>query len=104
MDLELSLKQGQILSPHLIQSMRVLQMNSQELEQFIREVSQDNPVLDLEEKDAPLPSREEMRRRLEWLESNDGQNRGYHRQDAEGSWTPWPSAAPRSRGRPCTTT
>ena len=88
MDLELSLKQGQILSPHLIQSMRILQMNSQELEQFIREVSQDNPVLDLEEKDAPLPSREEMRRRLEWLESNDGQNRGYHRQDAEGELDP----------------
>ena len=88
MDIELNLKQGQILSPQLIQSMRILQMNSQELEQYVREVSQDNPVLDLEERDAPLPSREELRRRLEWLESNDGQNRGYHRQDAEGDLDP----------------
>lgn len=49
MKLNLSIKQSTTLSPKMIQALNVLQMDSQELLDYIHEVVCDNPVLDLQE-------------------------------------------------------
>lgn len=94
MELGLTQRQGQTLSPQMIQSVEVLQMTSQELLGYLETTVQENPVLELEEyHDAPDEG-EDLCRKLEWLESNDAQNRDYHCQDS------LPDADPmRNRGR-----
>lgn len=83
MELGLTQKQTQTLSPQMIQSMEVLQMASQELLEYIGAALQENPVLELQEYyDAPDEAAD-WQRRLEWLESGDPQNRDYYRQDSE---------------------
>lgn len=49
MDIRLSVTQNQILSQKMIQSMEILQMSSQELSEYIKEVSLENPVVDIED-------------------------------------------------------
>lgn len=81
MDFELTQKQSQILTPQMIQSIEILQMSAQELLEHLETTLQENPVLEMEEyHDAPDEA-EDLRRRLEWLEDNDPQNRVYHVQD-----------------------
>ena len=50
MELNLSQKQTQTLSPQMMQSMEILQMGSQELLEYIEEAVQENPVLEPEER------------------------------------------------------
>ena len=49
MELNMSMKQTQTLSPQMMQSMEILQMGSQELLEYIEEAVQENPVLEPEE-------------------------------------------------------
>ena len=49
MELNLTQKQVQTLSPQMMQSMEILQMGSQELLEYIEEAVQENPVLEPEE-------------------------------------------------------
>ena len=84
MELNLEQRLHQTLSPQMIQSMRVLQMGIQELQEYVEDVLQENPVLELPESEErppepPLPAQE-----LEWLQASDWQNSYYYRQDAEG--------------------
>ncbi|MCI2105553.1 MAG: RNA polymerase factor sigma-54 [Intestinimonas sp.] len=83
MELDLSIKQTQTLSPQMMQSMAILQMGSQELLEYIEEQVQENPVLETSE----IPPNEQesnvLQRKLEWLESTDAQNRYYYQQDSE---------------------
>lgn len=91
-ELGLDLKQTQTLSPQMMQAMEILQMGSQELLEYIGEVLQENPVLESESAD----SGEDMallRRKLDWLNSTDVQNRWYHKQDAEDGFDPLDRAA-----------
>lgn len=85
MELGLNLKQTQTLSPQMMQAMEILQMGSQELLEYIQETLQENPVLESEERRQPQESTEDalLRRKLEWLESTDVQNRWYHKEDAQ---------------------
>ena len=85
MDLGLNLKQTQTLSPQMMQAMEILQMGSQELLDYIQETVQENPVLESVESRQPQESQEDalLRRKLEWLESTDVQNRWYHQEDAK---------------------
>ena len=83
MELSMNLKQTQTLSPQMMQSMEVLQMGSQELLEFIEETTQENPVLEVDEKYDRRDEFDLMRRKLEWLEATDVQNSWYHRQDTE---------------------
>ena len=83
MELDLSQKQTQILSPQMMQSMEILQMGSQELLEYIEEAVQENPVLEPEENYDRQDDSSVLRRKLEWLESTDPQNRYYHQQDTE---------------------
>lgn len=89
MELGLTIKQTQTLSPQMMQAMEVLQMGAQELAEYIEEAVQENPVLEREEyPDQPDEQTARLRRKLEWLESTDIQNCWYHQQDAEESRDP----------------
>lgn len=84
----MSQKQTQSLSPQMVQSMEVLQMGSQELLEYIEEAVQENPVLEPEENYDKQDEFSILRRKLEWLESTDPQNRYYHQQDTEEEDSP----------------
>lgn len=88
MELGLTLKQTQTLSPQMMQAMEILQMGSQELLEYIEETLQENPVLDSEEHREEPEDVSLLRRKLEWLESTDIQNRAYHQQDTEETQNP----------------
>lgn len=83
----MTVKQTQTLSPQMMQSMEILQMGSQELLEYIETQTQENPVLEVEEKYDKKDENLELQRKLEWLESTDSQNRSYHRQDSEDDGT-----------------
>ena len=84
MELNLVQKQTQTLSPMMVQSMEILQMGAQELTEFVDRGLQENPVLEREEQfDSGREDPELLRRKLEWLESNDRQNQTYYQQDDE---------------------
>lgn len=83
MELNMSLKQTQTLSPQMMQSMEILQMGSQELLEYIEDKVQENPTLELEEKAGVPDEVAVLQRKLEWLEAGDVQNRVYHQQDSE---------------------
>ena len=83
MELNLELKQSLALSPQMVQSMEILQMGSQELLQHIEELLQENPVLEAEEPPGRDEEFAQVRRKMEWLESTDFQNRSYYRDDSE---------------------
>ena len=73
MELNLTQKQVQTLSPQMMQSMEILQMGSQELLEYIEEAVQENPVLEPEETYDKQDEFSVLRRKLEWLESTDPQ-------------------------------
>ena len=77
-------KQVHLLSPQMVQSMKILQMGIQELAEYIEEAIQENPVLEPPEPQDQVVPAEDFSRKLEWLEANDQQNAYYHAQDAEG--------------------
>lgn len=83
MELSMSMKQTQTLSPQMMQSKEILQMGSQELLEYIQDQVQENPVLEMEEKYGKGDDTAVLQRKLEWLESTDAQNRYYHQQDTE---------------------
>ena len=83
MELNMTLKQTQTLSPQMMQSMEILQMGSQELLEYIENLVQENPTVEVEENYSRLDEFNQLKRKLEWLDSTDQQNRYYHQQDQE---------------------
>ena len=81
--MELVQKQLQQLDQRQIQRLEVLQMSALELRDYLQELSQENPVVDLNESAATSePGREdEQLQHLRWLADNDRQNRYY-----QGLW------------------
>ena len=75
------LEQRQLLSQKMIQSLEILQMNTQELEQFLKDKALENPMLDLEEVYKTKDENSKLLKKLEWLEKTDEQNRVYYGQD-----------------------
>ena len=84
MDIRLSVTQNQILSQKMIQSMEILQMSSQELNEYIKEVALENPVVDIEEAYEAPDKAADLVKKLEWLDSIDERNRIYYRQEYSG--------------------
>ena len=82
-ELNMTLKQSQTLSPQMMQSMEILQMGSQELLEYIENLVQENPAVDMEESYSRQDEYSDLKRKLDWLESTDNQNRYYHQQDHE---------------------
>lgn len=83
MELSLLNKQAPVLSPQMIQSGKILQMGSLELLEYVTEAIQENPVLEFPEDQGRDREFEQMRKRLEWLESSNPQERYYRRLDRE---------------------
>lgn len=86
MELKIDISQKQILSQHMIQSMEILQMSTAELENYIENLSLENPVVDLEQtydNADKTPSQLDLQRKLDWLESTDRQNHVYYQQDRD---------------------
>lgn len=84
MELKLEQRQAQVLSPQMIQSMKLLQMGTAELRDYLQEQLQENPALESEEC-IPVPvedDRDQLLQKLEWLRTTDMQNGWYHREDA----------------------
>lgn len=88
MDLKLTVKQSQTLSPQMVQSMKILQMGSQELVEYISEAVQENPVLEVTEPESAGEDFAALRKKLEWLRSFDRQERYERRQDSENESDP----------------
>jgi len=88
--MELIQSQVQRLSQRQLQSVELLQMSTLELEGYLRELAQENPVVELEygRMEPERPQDEELLRRLNWLEDNDDQNRYYHQHIGDDEWDP----------------
>ena len=81
--MELLQKQTQQLDQRQIQRLEVLQMSALELRDYLQELSQENPVVDLNEPASTAPDyREDAQlQHLRWLADSDRQNRYY-----QGLW------------------
>ena len=81
--MELLQKQVQQLDQRQIQRLELLQMSALELRDYLQELSQENPVVDLNDPPAPAEDvREDPRlQHLRWLADTDRQNRYY-----QGLW------------------
>lgn len=81
--MELIQKQTQQLDQRQIQRLEVLQMSALELRDYLQELSQENPVVDLNEPASPAPDHREdaQLQHLRWLADNDRQNRYYQQRD-----------------------
>ena len=89
MELGVRLEQNQILAPRMEQSVRILQMDSVQLGEYLKELALENPVAEVE----PPPQRGQKeklaQRKLEWLENQtrrEQENMGYY--DDDGDLTP----------------
>ena len=84
MELKIDVSQGQVLSQKMIQSAQILQMSAVELEVYVKELMLENPIIDIEEPVEQAPEREnDLKKKFEWLDSLDEQNRYYYQQDYE---------------------
>lgn len=84
MELKMEVAQTLALSQRMIQSAEILQMSSQELETYLKEMAVENPVIDIEEHYEAPKSAEDLQRKLEWLASSDEQNRVYYSEEYSG--------------------
>lgn len=90
-------EQKTALSQKMIQSAQILQMDVQELEHYVQQQALENPMIDLDEMERGISGslrgdgdgektgddREEFRRKLEWLNRSDEQNRIYYSEEYE---------------------
>ncbi len=83
MNMKLSLEQKQMLSQRMIQSVEILQMNVQELDSYLKELTLENPLVELEDNREAPQVKSDLQRKLEWLEAADEQNRVYYGRDYE---------------------
>ncbi len=67
--LKTDLRQELKLTPQLMQSMEVLQMNAQELLEYLGRVTEENPVLEQEDSADLRHSYEELRQKASWLDA-----------------------------------
>ena len=87
--------QKTVISQKMIQSAEILQMDLQELQAYIQNQALENPMIDLDRTEhalsASAPDRSghdsiqdiEFRRKLEWLNQSDEQNRIYYANECE---------------------
>lgn len=67
--LKTELRQELKLTPQLLQSIAVLQMNSQELLDYLNQVSEENPLLEQESTSSLQSAYEELRQKVSWLDA-----------------------------------
>ena len=67
--LKAELRQELKLTPQLLQSMQVLQMNSQELLEYLGKLSEENPLIEQEDSPALRGAYEELRQKASWIDA-----------------------------------
>lgn len=87
--LKTELRQELKLTPQLLQSMEVLQMNSQELLAYLNRVSQENPLVEQEDAPSLHGAYQELRQKASWIDA------GLHASAQEESALPERGAADR---------
>ena len=82
--MKLTQEQSQQLSQQQLLGVRLLQMSGLELEHYVRELSQENPVIELNNPsgDAEAEPEDKLIMQMHWLEENDRQNLYYQRVDS----------------------
>ena len=83
MEQNIVLKQITTLSPQTIQSLEILQMETQELLDYIEEQAQENPTIEVDYKSNLLKEYNDIKKKLNWLESSDTQNVYYYKADKD---------------------
>ncbi len=78
MNFELTLNQKMSISPQMQQSMEILQMSTQELMDYVKQLAVDNPVVELEDQPYENDRYEVLRKKLEWLDSVNQEYRVYN--------------------------
>lgn len=81
--MELLQTQSQQLNYQQMQGLKLLQMGSLELEQYLRELAQENPMVDLEPESSAREEDDGLLSYLRWLEENDHQNLYYSQMSEE---------------------
>jgi len=66
--LKLELQQALKISPQMIQSTEILQMNSQELLRYLGRMSEENPLLEQEDNHALHSAYQELRQKASWID------------------------------------
>ena len=67
--LKAELRQELKLTPQLLQSMQVLQMNSQELLEYLGKLSEENPLIEQEDSPSLRGAYEELRQKASWIDA-----------------------------------
>ncbi len=75
------LQQKQVLSQKMIQSVRILEMGVDEMEAFLNDMAENNPMIDLERDLTDY--KKDLKCRLEWERQNDYQNAPYYSSSSE---------------------
>ncbi len=83
--LKTELRQELKLTPQLLQSMEVLQMNSQELLDYLGKISEENPTLELSEASELRSAYAELRQKASWLDAGTFGTSFAHEEDAPRS-------------------
>ncbi|MEA4816592.1 MAG: RNA polymerase factor sigma-54 [Lachnospiraceae bacterium] len=83
MNLTLNTIQKTVLSQKMMQSAKILQMSTAELLEYINVLSVENPVIEYEEGQESELKTEMAKKRLDWLDSTDEQNKTYYYSDVE---------------------
>lgn len=83
MDLVLTTSQKLALSQRMLQSAEILQMSSQELVEYVQELAVENPVVECEENKEEQEKFDQLKRKLEWLDEADEQNKTYYKEEKE---------------------
>lgn len=78
MSLKMQMVQTQVLSQKMMQSMEILQMNAQELNDYIREISLENPLVDIDNNREKTDTSTDLVKKLQWLDTMNERNRSYY--------------------------
>ncbi len=89
MELNLNTSQKLNLSQRMVLSAKILQMSSIELNEYLKELSETNPLVEYEEKAPPENKFDNLSKKLEWLDAGDEQNRYYYSQDKDDEGENW---------------
>lgn len=84
MEISLQLQQKQVLGLKQQQSVEILQMNALALSEYVREVAEENPLVEWTEEGKDFAQKkEQLLQRMEWLEESDTANRSLYRVEHE---------------------
>ena len=78
MNLVLNTTQKLLMSQKMLQSTTILQMSTTELMDYVNTLTEENPVLEVKNKYDDEPPADILKRKIDYLDSSDEQNRMYY--------------------------